>query len=103
MDPANWAGVPIQESGEVVWKTCSNWKIVELLPLAVRGSLTLYAGELLLTPQRRLWDRYRARHAGTRPADAGEQEDVKMGDAEAQPGDGADAAKGDNKADVSGT
>jgi len=58
LDPANWAGIPINpDTGEVVWKARSSWKIAEFLPPAVRPSLILYAGELLVGPQRELYKR----------------------------------------------
>lgn len=61
LDPANWAGIPINpDNGEVIWKVQSNWKVAELLPPAVRPSLMLYAGELLLKPQQELGRRYAA-------------------------------------------
>jgi DNA polymerase elongation subunit (family B) len=58
LDPANWAGIPIDpETGEVIWKAKSSWKIADFLPPAVRPSLILYAGELLVGPQRELHKR----------------------------------------------
>mmetsp|Transcript_52973 Transcript_52973/g.93039 ORF Transcript_52973/g.93039 Transcript_52973/m.93039 type:complete len:977 (+) Transcript_52973:45-2975(+) len=55
LDPANWAGVPIDEdSGAIIWKAQSQWKIADFLPPAVRPNLVLYAGELLVRPQREL-------------------------------------------------
>merc|ERR1719215_2422131 len=58
MDPANWNGVPIDgQSGQVMFKARSNWKIAEFLPPAVRSSLVLYAAELLVEPQRELHNR----------------------------------------------
>jgi len=71
MDPANWAGVPIDPSnGEVLWKVCSHWKAAELLPPAVRPSLTLYVGELLLRPQQELWRRQEALRPAASAEDA---------------------------------
>eukprot|EP00927_Polykrikos_kofoidii_P009002 TRINITY_DN13745_c0_g1_i1.p1 TRINITY_DN13745_c0_g1~~TRINITY_DN13745_c0_g1_i1.p1 ORF type:complete len:2600 (-),score=438.75 TRINITY_DN13745_c0_g1_i1:20-7819(-) len=59
MDPANWAGVPIDPaSGSVVWKARSCWKIADFLPAAVRPGLTLYACEMLVGPQQELEARY---------------------------------------------
>lgn len=55
MGPADWAGIPIDgTTGDINWKVRSCWKIAEFLPPAVRPSLILYAGDLLLGPQREL-------------------------------------------------
>jgi len=75
MDPANWAGVPIDLStGEVVWKAQSVWKLADFLPPAVRPALILYASELLLAPQKELGREYAA--AAGEAADAGHAMDV---------------------------
>jgi DNA polymerase epsilon subunit 1 len=55
LDPANWAGIPIDpQSGSVIWRVRHSWKIADFLPPAVRPSLILYAGELLIGPQREI-------------------------------------------------
>ncbi|CAE8718665.1 unnamed protein product, partial [Polarella glacialis] len=59
LDPSDWAGIPIDpESGAVLWKVQSCWKLADFLPPAVRPSLLLYAGDLLLGPQRELGRRF---------------------------------------------
>eukprot|EP00933_Yihiella_yeosuensis_P038125 TRINITY_DN32083_c0_g1_i1.p1 TRINITY_DN32083_c0_g1~~TRINITY_DN32083_c0_g1_i1.p1 ORF type:complete len:1712 (+),score=398.84 TRINITY_DN32083_c0_g1_i1:592-5136(+) len=59
LDPSDWAGIPINlDNGEVIWKVQSSWKLSEFLPPAVRPSLVLYAGDLLLGPQRELGRRF---------------------------------------------
>jgi len=59
MDPANWAGVPIDgTTGNVIWKAKCRWKMADFLPPAVRPSLLLYAGDLLLSPQSELGRRH---------------------------------------------
>jgi len=75
LDPANWAGVPIDGgTGEVIWKARSCWKLAEFLPPAVRPSLVLYAGDLLLGPQRELGRRF-----GTSTLCAAAEEEAEPG------------------------
>eukprot|EP00931_Biecheleriopsis_adriatica_P059165 TRINITY_DN35360_c0_g1_i2.p1 TRINITY_DN35360_c0_g1~~TRINITY_DN35360_c0_g1_i2.p1 ORF type:complete len:438 (+),score=125.16 TRINITY_DN35360_c0_g1_i2:171-1484(+) len=59
LSPSDHAGIPIDVgTGEVLWKVQSRWKLADFLPPAVRPSLLLYAGELLLGPQRELGRRF---------------------------------------------
>jgi len=58
LDRANWAGVPIEQSGQVVWTTRSNWKMAEFLPYAARQHLLLYASEFLVLPQQEIEKHY---------------------------------------------
>jgi len=70
LDPSDFAGVPIDMStGEVEWKVHSSWKLAEFLPPAVRPSLLLYAGELLLGPQKELGRRFGTSENSKLPAE----------------------------------
>eukprot|EP00930_Biecheleria_cincta_P017416 TRINITY_DN1385_c0_g1_i1.p1 TRINITY_DN1385_c0_g1~~TRINITY_DN1385_c0_g1_i1.p1 ORF type:complete len:2608 (-),score=472.89 TRINITY_DN1385_c0_g1_i1:198-7172(-) len=61
LGPSDWAGIPIDTgTGIISWKVQSCWKIADFLPPAVRPSLLLYAGDLLLGPQRELGRRFGA-------------------------------------------
>eukprot|EP00929_Paragymnodinium_shiwhaense_P053984 TRINITY_DN27061_c1_g1_i1.p1 TRINITY_DN27061_c1_g1~~TRINITY_DN27061_c1_g1_i1.p1 ORF type:complete len:2570 (-),score=762.48 TRINITY_DN27061_c1_g1_i1:128-7837(-) len=95
LDPTNWAGVPINpESGEVEWKARSQWKMAEFLPPAVRPSLQLYAGELLIGPQQELQRRYigSALAGAEEEADDAAAMEVDQNGEEAAEGDGDDGA-----------
>lgn len=103
LDPANWAGVPIDpQTGSVIWKARSCWKIADFLPPAVRPSLILYAGELLLGPQRELERKLTAGLLNTDEGAAGKIDDamdIENGDCD-DPEDGECAYKADEHMDV---
>jgi len=92
LDPVNWVGVPIDPgTGEVQMKARSCWKIADFLPPAVRPSLNLYAGELLIGPQRELQRQLFGPAPG---AAAGVDEDMA--------GDAACAAEADDDVECKG-
>jgi len=77
LDPANWAVVPIDMgTGAAEWKVRSNWQMADFLPPAVRPSLKLYAGDLLLGPQKELGMKHNQSEVALPGADA--EEDAPM-------------------------
>jgi hypothetical protein len=81
LDPANWAGVPIDgATGNVIWKAHCRWKMADFLPPAVRPSLLLYAGDLLLGPQRELGLRHGTSTVASAAGEAAEQPEADQGD-----------------------
>lgn len=76
LDPANFAALPIDRAtSQVIWKVSSCWNLAGFLPKAVRGSVILYASDLLLAPQRELGRRYGTSAACAVPPNAEEEAD----------------------------
>jgi hypothetical protein len=106
LDPANWSGVPIDPAeGSIEWKARSSWKIVEFLPPAVRQNLVLYAGELLVVPQKEL-DRRITRSilgdSSEAPADVSDAVEAKAVDEEMRCADEDEDAASDAEAGPEG-